>query len=192
MKSKFRIGIVLFGLILPLLGVSVFSVVLLKQKAKLEKTFAERKAKNTQNALLQKKAKLIKSQLAAYDGKDERWRQLVSDSDVSSLNKALKEISNSFADRRTFNQTDFQFDNNDQGIGAASSQPSFSFSMSLNGTYSSIQGGLLALESRMPHLSLNTMNLSKQDDSQLLSAKLTYSAWSVSYTHLTLPTTPYV
>jgi len=94
------------------------------------------------------------------------------------LNKALKEISNSFADRRTFNQTNFQFDNNDQGIGAASSQPSFSFSMSLNGTYSSIQGGLLALESRMPHLSLNTMNLSKQDDSQLLNAKLTYSAWS--------------
>jgi len=178
MKSKFRIGIVLFGLILPLLGVSVFSAVLLKQKAKLEKTFAERKAKNTQNSQLQKKAKLLKSQLAAYDGKDERWRQLVSDSDVSSLNKALKEISNSFADRRTFNQTNFQFDNNDQGIGAASSQPSFSFSMSLNGTYSSIQGGLLALESRMPHLSLNTMNLSKQDDSQLLNAKLTYSAWS--------------
>ena len=178
MKSKFRIGIIVFGLILPFLGISVVVSVLFSQKGKLERNFAERKAKNAQNAQLLKMAQVTKQQLDSYEGKDELWRKLVDESDVGSLNKTLKEISSSFEDRRTFNQTDFEFDNNDKGIGAASAQPSFSFSMTLNGTYSSIQSGLLALESRMPHLSLNTMNLVPQDDSQLLEAQLTYSAWS--------------
>jgi len=178
MKSKFRLGIICFGLVLPFLGLAILSGILLSQKTKLERTFDERKAQNAKNEQLLKSTKIVEKQLAAYDGKDELWRKLVDESDVSSLNRTLKEISNSFEDRRTFNQTDFQFDNNDKGIGAASAQPSFSFSMTLNGTYSSIQSGLLALESKMPHLSLNTMALAQQEDNQLLEAQLTYSAWS--------------
>ena len=49
MKSKFRTGIIIFGLALPLLILGVFSALLLSQKGKLEKTFAEKKAQNSKN-----------------------------------------------------------------------------------------------------------------------------------------------
>lgn len=178
MKSKFRSGILAFGLVFPLLGIlAVFGVVLSKNSG-LEREYADKQSQYTRNQQVKMAAMAIQTKLHQYDGKSDQWKSLVAKSDVSALNETLKKISGSFTDTRTFNRTEFKFDNNDSGIGAASEQPSFSFDLTVNGTYRSIQTGLLALESEMPNLSLNSMKLTPRPNDQLLEAQLSYSAWS--------------
>lgn len=178
MKSKFRAGILVFGLVLPLLGILAVIGILVSKNSSVGKEYTEKETQYRRNQQVKMAAMAIQTKLHHYDGKSEQWRNLVAKSDVTALNETLKKVSSSFADPRTFNKTEFKFDNNDRGIGAASEQPSFSFDLTLNGTYRSIQTGLLALESEMPNLSLNSLKLAPRENDQLLEAQLSYSAWS--------------
>ncbi len=177
MNPRYKLGILAFGVIGPLLVLAVILGILASQKAKITKEFETRKAIHLANQRSQMQAKGIQAQLVEYEERQKHWDALLKQSDVGSVTGILKEISSEYAGTETFKQNDFKFVNRETGIGAVSQQPSVSFNVSLSGTFQALQQSLLSLESQLPNLSLNAIKLEPRKGGQLLEAELTYSAW---------------
>lgn len=177
MNPRYQTGVLLFGLILPLLVIVFIFGVAVFQKSKLTREFEERKAIYLANQRSDQAAKSLQAQLEGYRAKEVHWSNLLKKSDVGSVTTLLKEISSEYKGGEKFRQKDFKFVNRETGIGASSAQPSITYNISLSGTFQALQESLLSLESQMPNLSLNSIKLQPQADRQLLEAELSYSAW---------------
>lgn len=177
MNPRFKIGIILFGVLLPLLVVGVIFGVISSQKKRIATEYAARKSSFQAQKRKEMFAKELDVKLSSYDDRKQSWEVLLKNSDIGTVTGLLKEISAEYAGKETFKRNDFNFVNKETGIGAASQQPSVSFTVSLSGTYQTIQQSLLSLESKMPNLSLNSMTLIPEPGSALLEAELSYSAW---------------
>ena len=177
MNPRFKIGIILFGAVLPLLVIGLVWLAISSQKKKIEVEHATRKASYLAQQRQEEVAKGLQVKLSRYDDRKKSWDVLLRNSDIGTVTGLLKEISAEYSGTETFKRNDFNFVNKENGIGAASQQPSVSFTVSLSGTYKAIQQSLLSLESRMPNLSLNSMKIAPEPGSSLLEAELSYSAW---------------
>lgn len=177
MNPRYKSGILVFGAIAPLFVIVVIFGVLFSQKAKIGKEYKKREAIYVANKRAEKTAAGVKTQLDTYQKRKVHWDNLLKRSDVGSVTALLKEISAQYNGTEKFRQNDFKYVNREVGIGAASKQPSVTYNISLSGTYQALQESLLALESKMPNLSLNSIDIEPQKNGQLLEAELTYSAW---------------
>lgn len=177
MNPRYKTGIILFGAAAPSLVLLVLFGVLVSQKSRINREYIQRKAVYTANVRSEQTAKGVKAQLATYKEKERHWDSLLKKSDVGSVTGLLKEISSAYSAGEKFRQNDFKFVNRETGIGAASKQPSVTYNISLSGTYQALQESILSLESQMPNLSLNSLDLKPQKEGQLLEAELSYSAW---------------
>lgn len=178
MNSRYKIGVIAFGVVLPLLAVLVLVGVMISQKKRIDKEYAARQLIYTQNKNTEMQTKAIAAQLKSYQERSNQWDKLLDDSNVGTVTGILKEVSDTFAGSKTFKQDNFAFVNQKTGIGAASQQPSLSFTLAFSGTFSALQESLLNLETRMPNLNLNSLELAPQTNGSLLEAKLSYSAWT--------------
>ena len=177
MNPRFKNGIILFGAAAPLLAILVIFGILFSQKSRIGKEYKKREAIYQTNHRSEKMAVGVKTQLESYQERKSEWDTLLRKSDVGSVTGVLKDISRSYSAGEKFRQNDFNFVNRETGIGAASQQPSVTYNISMSGTYQALQESLLSFESQMPNLSLNSIALIPQADGQLLTAKLSYSAW---------------
>lgn len=180
MNPRYKTGVILFGVVLPLLAVIIVGGLMQSQKKRIDKEYAERARIYKQQKNTEMQTRAIAAQLQSYQKRDRQWDQVLEDSNVGTVTGILKEVSDNFAGSKTFKQDNFAFVNKETGIGAASKQPSLSFTLAFSGTFSALQESLLTLESRMPNLSLNSLELSPQSNGPLLEAKLSYSAWTKS------------
>lgn len=180
MNPRFKIGIILFGLFLPLLIIGVCFGVISSKKKKIAAEYETRKSAYQQQQLQMKSNKALEARLSRYDERKGDWDVLLKNSDIGAVTSLLKEISEEYRGTNTFHQGSFNFVNKETGIGAVSQQPSVSFNVSLSGTYLAIQQSLLSLESKMPNLSLNSMTLTSEANSpgSPLRAELSYSVWT--------------
>lgn len=177
MNPRFKIGIILFGVLLPLLVVGLIFGLITTRKSKIETEYAARKSSFQSQQRQEQAVKGLEVKLSQFDGRKEEWDVLLKNSDIGTVTGLLKEVSAEYSGTETFKKDEFTFVNKETGIGAASEQPSVSFTVTLSGTFTAIQQGLLSLESTMPNLSLNSMKISPDPGSSLLLAELSYSAW---------------
>lgn len=177
MNPRFKIGVILLGVFLPLLVVGLLFGFISSRKKKVETEYISRKANLKAQQIQKKTDENLKVRLSRFDEYKGSWEVVLQNSDIGKVTSLLKEISQEYRGTQTFKQNNFNFVNKETGIGAMSSQPSVSFTVSLSGTFQSIQQCLLSLESRMPNLSLNSMKLEPDQNSSLLTAELSYSAW---------------
>ena len=177
MNPRFKIGILLLGVLVPLLGIGLIFGVISSRKKKIEQEYTTRKASYTANQRQKEVVKGLEVRMSKYDGRQDEWDVLLKNSDIGTVTGLLKEISAEYSGTETFRRREFNFVNTETGIGAASKQPSVSFTVSLAGTFTAIQQGLLSLESKMPNLSLNSMKIHPDPGSSLLEVELSYSAW---------------
>ena len=177
MNPRFKIGIILFGILLPLLVIGFILSFISSRKNKVEAEYASRQSSFKLQKHQEQVVKGLGVRLSRFDDRKDEWDVLLNNSDIGTVTGLLKEISTEYSGTETFKSNEFNFVNKKTGIGAASEQPSVIFTVSLSGTFTSIQQGLLSLESRMPNLNLNSMKISPDPGSSLLLAELSYSAW---------------
>ena len=178
MNSLYKIGVILFGVLLPLLVIGLIMGVVSSRKQKMAQEYEVRKKRLFANKMQEKAVKQLETTVSQYDDRKGSWEVLLENSDIGSVTGLLKKISSEYKGSETFKQDGFNYVNQKNGIGTLSLQPSVSFNVSMSGTFQAIQQSLLSLESEMPNLSLNKMKLSPSSSSSLLEAELSYSAWT--------------
>lgn len=174
MNPRFKTGILLFGLILPLVIVGIVIGVISSKKNSISRQYLIRQKNNQVQKQQEMANEQLKIKLSRFDGRKENWEVLLRSTDIGTVSDLLNSETRRI---QGMNQNNFSFVKQPVGIGALSQQNSVTFNVSLSGTFSSIQQCLLSLESKMPNLNLNSMMLTPEKDSQLLQAELSYSAW---------------
>ena len=106
-----------------------------------------------------------------------RWMALFQKATGSNVKGFFSEFQQQ-SDGQEFPLTAFRRTSASGGIGGASSQPSIQIQLAFRGTYRALQNAFLELETRMPHLQLDSIKMSvSNQNSKVLNADMIYTAW---------------
>ena len=177
MNPRYKSGILVLGAIAPMLVLIALFGFMTSKKNSIAKEYETRLQVQKTNLQAEQKATGVKMQLSRYEQKKKSWDTLLKTSDVGSVTSLLKQISAKHGGGDKFRQKEFSYVDRATGIGAASQQNSITYNIAMTGTYQALQESLLTLESQLPNLSLNTIDLKPQKGGQLLEAEISYSAW---------------
>lgn len=178
MSPHYKDPIVVFGLVLPLVLVLVTLGLGFHFKSKFESTYKERLAKHEDYKRGEVERQALDAKVRSQEPHMNRWMALFDRPADSKVNDFVGEFQKQF-DSTQFQHTGFTRSNTATGgIGGASAQSSVQLQLGFRGTYRALQNAFLELETRMPHLQLDSIKLSVSNpDRRLLTAKVTYTAW---------------
>ena len=177
MNPRYKNGILVLGAIAPILVLVALFGFLASKKSSIAEEYEARVKTQKANVLAEQTAAGVKMKLSRYEKKKKQWDTLLKTSDVGSVTGLLKKISSKYRGGEKFRQKEFAYVDRATGLGLASRQNSVTYNISMTGTYQALQDSLLSLESQLPNLSLNSINLKPQKSGQLLEAEISYSAW---------------
>ena len=175
--SLYRQPIILFGIVLPILvGAAVVGVSSVL-KSQVVDSF-NTKEKDAKNALMGvAAAREVEAQVNSHRPQMARWNVQLGLETKSLVNKNLKEIAEHLPSKEII------FGGGDPsvakaGFGSVSAQNSSQVSISFRSTFRTMQLALLELETRMPQLQLQELNiLPNPSQSSLLNFQVNYTAW---------------
>ncbi len=170
--------IILFGIVIPMLiALAVIGASGYFRK-KFTASFAEKIQHYKGYEVSRSGALGIEAQISRQRESTENWKELVGQETFSLVSTNLREIAESLPPKE-FQQTSFERLGDSTGFGSVSAQKSSGLKFSFRGTYRSVQRAFLELETRMPNLQLQELQIdpSAGAESSLLNFQVTYSAW---------------
>lgn len=177
MNPHYKEPVIIFGVVIPVVLITVVLGLGIHLRGKLETTYKTRKASyEDHRRVSEQRAGLVKK-IQQQEPHMNRWMALFEKATGSSVNGFLSEVQKRYKGQE-FQQIAFRRASSSGGIGGASSQPSIQIQLGFRGTYRALQNAFLEMETMMPHLQLDNIKLSvSSPNGRLLNADLTYTAW---------------
>ena len=176
MNDYYKQSVLGIGVAAPFVVLFALLGIVFRQKGKLEKTFKERKVKYASFQQYEQKRAELKKKVDEQAPHMVRWMAVMQEPSSSQVNVFVSEAQKRYAGKE-FQLTSFRRASTSGGYGAASAQNSVQLELAFRGTFSALQHTFLELETKMPQLQLDRMNLIPQSNSPVLQAKMTYTAW---------------
>ena len=175
----YRQSILLFGLVVPLvLGFGLVGICV-QTKSKLTESL-DTKIEGFKAAELSRKAGMgIEAKIISQRKDIDRWGKLLSGETSSVVTGNLREITEHLPPKE-IQMTAFERPSGNGGFGTASAQRSAQIRIAFRGTYRTLQRNFLELETRMPQLVLQELQISRGTTgtvSPLLNVQVSYTAW---------------
>jgi hypothetical protein len=173
----YRQTIILFGIIIPLVIATAVAAGGFLLKSQMASSF-ENKQKTYKTYEQGRLAGLaIEAQVTRQRHHLERWNEQLSQETASSVATNLRKIAEHLPGKE-IQQTAFERPSANGGFGTASAQKSSQLRIAFRGTYRTMQRAFLELETRMPQLQLQELQISSNSNqSTLLNFQVTYTAW---------------
>lgn len=176
MNINYKKSVLIFGLLIPLLFISALTVVVLMKASDIAKTYQAKdsvmktnKMIKLQNQNLSKKAEEQKEMLLAWDA------MLSSDSRRSFL-EDWKKVSKQF-NTKEFRQELPIWNNKSLGLGMSVSQPASQVTINFDASYRAMQIAMMEMETKLPQMQLDTMEIKPSENKGILSFKTTFTIW---------------
>lgn len=173
----YRQTIILFGVILPLvIAAAVIGGGYLVQ-SQMAASFAN-KQKNYKTSEQGRIAGLeIEAQVTRQRHHLDRWNEQLSQETASAVATNLRKIAEHLPGKE-IQQTSFERPNTVGGFGSLGIQKSSQLRIAFRGTFRTLQRAFLELETRMPQLQLQDLQIALySSQSSLLNFQVTYTAW---------------
>lgn len=170
--------IILFGIVVPILIVAIVLGVCVYFRGKIDTSFDSKMQKYSGYETSRLGALAIETELMRQRQDYERWNQLVKEETFSLVTTNLRSIAETLPPKE-FQQTAFERLGKSGGFGSVSAQKSSGLKFNFRGTFRTVQKALLELETLMPNLQLQELQLNpnSSDESSLLNFQVTYTAW---------------
>lgn len=176
MNPFYKQSVLAFGLVAPLLVIAVLFGIAMHYKGDLETTYEQRRTGYAKYKQTQQVREGLEQTVKSQQPLMNKWMDLFETATASKVNGILGDVQKRFPGEE-FQQTSFRRSHSKSGIGGASKQPSVQLDLKFRGTYRGLQNAFLELETHMPHLQLDTMKIKQEQNKNLLSADLVYTAW---------------
>lgn len=177
MNPHYKEPVLVFGLIVPLVLVVVVLGLGVHFRGKFESTYRSRKDHHASYKKVEAERSVLEKKIRAQEPHLNRWMSLFEGATGSDVKGFFSKFQESVSGQE-FTQTAFRRTSASGGIGGASAQPSIQIQLAFRGTYRALQNAFLELETRMPHLQLDSLKLTvSNQNSQVLNADLVYTAW---------------
>ncbi len=178
MNPYFKKPILIFGVVVPIFLIVVLLGVGIHLRGRLEESFKNRKEHYVEYRKVQERREALEKQIRAQEPHMQRWMKLFDKATASNVNAYLSDIQKKF-DGQEFQQTAFRRTSSAGAIGGASQQSSTHIQLAFRGTYRALQNAFLELETRMPHLQLDSLRLTMHPNKKVLIADVNYTAWQI-------------
>ena len=176
MNPHYKDSVIVFGLVAPVLLVSLALGLGIHFRGKLEKTYEARKEHYRTYKMVETERKALERKVQNQSPHMSRWMMLFDKPAATKVNTFFRQFEKEF-DSTQFQCTAFHPKTTPGAIGGVSDQASAQLHFSFRGTFRALQTAVLELETRMPQLQLDSIKLSSGDNRNVLNATVVYTAW---------------
>ncbi len=176
MNPYYKQPVIIFGVVAPLLILFVLLGGFYRYRSGVEETYRVRKEQHVKDEKVRKEKEALGNQIREQDPHMTRWMALFDTATGTRVNSLVSDVQKR-SKGEEFQKTSFQRLMSPGGIGAASQQPAMQLKFKFRGTYRGLQNAFLELETEMPHLQLDSLDLKQEINRNLLSADITFTAW---------------
>lgn len=177
MKSYYKEPILAFSIGLPLLlaailiGASVFAM------SNINKKFKVKQAKYTKAQQAQQVIGVLEQKVAKNEAQLGKWQQIVDTETRGSFLEHWRTTEKQFS-RLEFSSSPHSWINQPQGLGRNINQPSSQVDLQFSATYKSMQKALLDIETKLPHIQLDSFSMTTGQSNSKLNFATKYTVWT--------------
>jgi len=174
---NYRQPILIFGIVIPMVVIVAIGIVIFKVHSGIKSAAAEKQDLYTQIRNLEMEQRQLDTQVAGYRNIVDAWKDVLASDANQTLGARIPQLLNQFPDDHLF-RISSQETRSAGGLGTATQQPAARNTFTFIGAWTPMQQFLLQLETSLPQLQLESINISTEPGSQLLNYTLQYTAWN--------------
>lgn len=180
--SYYRQSTIVFGLILPLLGMGLLTGAGFVMYSKVQGSMANKQQQLNQFELSHRESELMEKKLQDQRKFLQQWNRLLEEESASAVNKKLGALAKVLPSKE-FQKSGFDRTPGASGLATNNPQHSSQIRVAFRGTYRTMQRAFLELETKLPQLQLQDLRITPTSAQgqggqfSLLNFQASYTAW---------------
>lgn len=174
--NNYKQSITLFGFVIPVLLLVVFSIICVVVSGNIKAKAIERETAFAQHNRLQTQVTQLQAGMREKRDAIEQWQKVVSSDIRPDLQLNLKNILEKYSSRQIA-QTGFFRPATLGRLAMGAQQQSSSVTLKFRGTYLPMEKALIELESRLPQMQVNSFSIKRERSADELLFDLSYTIW---------------
>jgi hypothetical protein len=178
MSDYYKQPVAVFGLVLPIMIVLVLAGAVLFYTASVKDTYALKKQKYEQSQAAMRKVKMLRAQVEQNKASLDAWDRMLSTETRGTFLDHWKNAARNFTGKE-LTKSSRSWNNYSEGLGRGVSQASSQVVMSFVGTFKAMQTALMRLETTLPTMQLDSMDIKLDDNGKGVHFTTTYTVWTL-------------
>ncbi|MGJ8661398.1 MAG: hypothetical protein ACSHXL_05125 [Bacteroidota bacterium] len=177
MSELYKKSIFIFGVIIPVLILSLIVVAVSMKAQSTRSSYETKRTAYDQAQMTIMMTKQLKAKADSNRNQLKFWESLMTRETRGTFIDHWKLAEGKFTEME-LNKTSHNWINQSTGLGNNAVLPASQVKMTFLGTFRAMQLSLLELETKLPQLQLDRMNIKASTDSNLLSFDTTFTLWT--------------
>lgn len=178
MSDYYRQPIAVFGLIIPSAVMAILAGAVLFYTVSVKEQYALKKQKYDASLAAMRQVKMLRAQVQQNRNSLNTWDQLLQSETRGTFLEHWKNAAKGFSGKE-LTKSSRSWNNYSDGLGKGVSQPSSQVSMSFVGTYRAMQTALMRLETTLPMMQLDSMDVKLDDNGKGVHFSTTHTVWNL-------------
>ncbi|MGJ8676820.1 MAG: hypothetical protein ACSHX0_04840 [Akkermansiaceae bacterium] len=177
MNELYKKSILIFGMVIPVLILGLVVIIVMTKAKSINTTYLTKKAQYDQAQMTMQMTKQLKAKVDAERSQLKSWEDLLARETRGTFIDHWKQAQNKFTEKE-LNKISHNWVNQSVGLGSNADQSASQVKMSFLGTFRAMQLSLLEVETKLPQLQLDSMQIKTMKNSNLLSFDTTFTLWT--------------
>ena len=178
MSDYYRQPIAVFGLILPIVLAVIIAGSVLYYTGSVKKKYAVKQMEYDRSQQAKQKITMLRSKVNQNRESLDAWDDFLKTETRGKFIDHLKVATEDFSGKE-LTRTSRSWINYSEGLGRGVSQPSSQVVMSFVGTYRAMQQALMNLETELPTMQLDSLEMSPDDNGKGVKFRTTHTIWTL-------------
>lgn len=178
MSDYYKQPIAVFGLIIPTVVLVILTVAVLFYTASVKEKYAIKKQKYELSQKAMRQVEMLRAQVDKNKVSLNAWDQLLQAETRGTFLEHWKNASRGFSGKE-LTKSSRSWNNYSEGLGKGGLQPSSQVSMSFVGTYRAMQTALMRLETMLPTMQLDSMDIKLDGNGKGIDFSTTHTVWTL-------------
>ena len=177
MSEHYRQPITVFGLILPIVVMLILVTAVLSYTSSVKNQYVSKKKKYDMSQASKRKIAALRDEVSEHKPRMAAWDKMLSTETRGTFLEHLKRAADGFTGKE-LTKSSRSWINYSDGLGKGVSQPSSQVVMSFIGTYRAMQSALMKLETALPTMQLDSLDMVEDGNGQGLKFTTKYTVWT--------------
>ena len=178
MSEHYRQPIAVFGFILPIVVMTILAGAMLSYTSSVKNKFASKKRAYDVSQEAKRQVMRLRAEVATNKSQMDAWDNLLRTETRGTFLEHWKNAAKNF-NGKELTKSSRSWINYSEGMGKGVSQPSSQVIMSFVGTYRAMQSALMELETALPTMQLDSLDIEQDGNGSGVKFKTTYTVWTL-------------
>lgn len=177
MSEHYRQPITVFGLILPIVVMLILVAGVLSYTSSVKVDYTAKKKKYDLSQTAKRKVAALRNEVREHKPKMAAWDDMLRHETRGSFLEHWKRAAEDFTGKE-LTKSSRSWINYSEGIGKGISQPSSQVVMSFVGTFRAMQSALMKLETTLPTMQLDSLDMTQDGNGRGVKFTTKYTVWT--------------